>query len=547
MPETISEKTTSWYSRLLAYGWLMDLGFASVSLALLWLVYAPSLKHMPRADQWCFLVDTIDQHTFWDIFTHSYSYNRTRRIMPGDTDLYRPLLFAVLSAEKALFAADFAAYQGVGILLHWGVVCLLLILLRNILAFTAETGGPNSLSSPLSSWASRLLSYGVCLFFALNKSVQELVIWSHLHGYLVFLIFLLTSLILLLRYIRQPTSWWNLSLWGSWLFALLSAFTYEMGQLYAVLAGVFLVLALPRGTETVRRWVFGGLFIAILALYQGADRLDRWIHREQFSPEGVRAQIRERALSRETVTHSKRFLAYTVAQPFFPSLWRGALAGGRVVMGEAEWNRGHFNHFPPVLLISILTVSLATGLGVFGLIRLLMQRHKLSLLFFLLTLGLYTVYLAMIVLGRMNIRPGPHCLSTNSYYGHMGLLLALVPICILWQSASYSRIAAVGQLALLFGLTLLTCYSAPAVWHLNKSVAQDMKGCREVIAALNRFVREHKDEHDFSMAIDFEASDPVGSEYHFPIPMIVFKRWLHPEPKYIVTLQGGKVYAHLRY
>ncbi|HTU88903.1 MAG TPA: hypothetical protein VMF69_02300 [Gemmataceae bacterium] len=569
MTQARGETATDWRRALLRPGHLADLGFAGLLLAILWVVYAPSLEHTPRADQWCFLVDTIDQHCFWDIFAHSYSYNRTRQVMPGDTDLYRPLLFAVLAAEKAVFAADFASYQAVGILLHWGLTCMLLLLLRTILAFAAETSGAASPSPP--SWTSRLLPYGVCLFFALNKSVQEMVIWSHLHGYLVFLIFLLASLTLLLRFVRRPLSWKNPLLWGCWVMALLSAFTYEMGQLYAVLAGLFLAVVLPRGTGTAQRLSFCGLFVAIMIFYQGADRCDRRMHEGQFPPENVRTQIKERALSKETIDHSKRFLAYTVAQPFFPSLMEGAAGRGRVVMGEADWTRKHFTNcspatatapsfnityvsrgqehcvrFPPVLIASMLTACLAIGLGLIGLVRLFLQRDKLSLLMFLLTLGLYGVYLAMTVLGRMNIRPGPHCLSTNSYYGHMGLLLALVPIFALWQAVGRSRAAAAAQAALLLGMIVLTCYSAPAVRRLNESVARDLKGCRESIAALRAFIEDHKDERDFSIAIDFVASDPVGSEYQFPIPTIVFKRWINPDPKYIVTLRDGQVHARRR-
>lgn len=562
-------EATAWRRVLLRGDRLADLGFAAILLALIWVVYAPSLEHTPRADQWCYLVDTIDQHKFWDIFTHSYSYNRTRRVMPGDTDLYRPLLFAVLAAEKAFFAADFAGYQTVGIVLHWGVTSLLLLLLRSILAFSRTT--PEAASPPPPSWITRLLSYGVCIFFALNKSVQELVIWSHLHGYLVFLILLLASLTLLLRYARRSAAWKSPLLWGSWSLALLSAFTYELGQFYAVLAGLFLFAALPRGTEARRRFALCGLFAAVMIIYQGADQLDRRIHRGQFQQETIRARIKERAFTKETIEHSKRFVAYTVGQPFFPSLMEGALGGDRVVMGEATWSLGHFTnkpltaptvpalnityvsgdqeHFvrlPPVLVVSVVTAALAVGLGLLGLVRLHVEKEWSSLGMLLLTLGLYGAYLAMTVLGRMNIRPGPHCLSTNSYYGHMGLLLALAPIFALWQAVGRSRATAAAQAALLLGMLALTCYSAPAVRHLNEVVARDFKGCRDQIAALYDFVQRHKDERDFSIGLDFAASDPVGSHYQFPIPTIVFKRWLHPEPKYIVALREGQVQARRR-
>ncbi len=86
MATSTNEEDVGVSHRRFGRGVLADLAFAVLLLAVLWVVYAPYLEHTPRADQWCFLVDTIDQHDFLDIFQHSYSYNRTRRVMPGDTD-----------------------------------------------------------------------------------------------------------------------------------------------------------------------------------------------------------------------------------------------------------------------------------------------------------------------------------------------------------------------------------------------------------------------------------------------------------------------------
>src|SRR4051794_1678883 len=95
--------------------WAYDLAFAAVLVGLVWAAYAPSLKHIHRADQWCYLGDTLDSHTFGELLAQTYSYNRTRTICAGDTELFRPVLFAVLAGEKAVLDTDFAAYQAVGI------------------------------------------------------------------------------------------------------------------------------------------------------------------------------------------------------------------------------------------------------------------------------------------------------------------------------------------------------------------------------------------------------------------------------------------------
>ncbi len=543
MAQELGGRAPVWCRVVLRGGRLADLGFAVVLLAGLWLVYAPSLGHTPRADHWDFLLDTMGQDTFLEVFAHSYSYNRTRQVAPGDSELFRPILFAVLAAEKAIFATDFAGYQACGILLHAAVACLLLLLLKTVLAW--EQGTCGTASPP--SWPSRLLPYGVCLFFAFNKSVPELVIWSHLHGYLLFLVFLLASLTLLLRCALRPAVWKSPCLWGSWTLALLAAFTYELGQFYAMLAGLFLAAALPRGTATARRWAVCGLFAGVMVFYQGANRLDRWIHRGQFDPANPWAPILEGAFSTETVANTPRFLVYTVLQPFFPSVVPGYLAGGHLRIEEVNWSRNLLGPLRPGLAGSMLVTTVAISLGLGGLVRLARRPDKRSLGLFLLASCLYGAYLASNVLGRMNLRPSEY-LSLNSYYAHTGLLLALVPAFAAWLAVGRSRAATAGLAALLVGLVALSCYAAPAVRRLAASVARELDGCPDGGATLTRrvarvesFIRRHKDEADFSLDFDFETCKTMGTHHGVPVTTILFKRHIRsPRPKYVVGFSGGE-------
>src|SRR5260370_11188715 len=304
---------------------LTDLGFLALLAFLVWAAYAPSLRHPPRADQWCFLNDTQDRHRFFDILRPPYQPARTRRTCAGDTDLSRPVLFALLAAEKAAFGGDIVRPQALGLVLHGSVAYLLLLVLRRL----AAVGGRDA--PPLFSPAG-LFPYAVSLFFALNFAVQELVIWAHLHGYVLFLVSLLGSLVLLLRHVAAPAagSWESPSLWGAWSLALLSAFTYEMGQLYAPLAGLFAALALPRGAGLARRAGFCALFASVVLVYQGANHLDARAHEGEYEPDALGAVIRSQLFTENTVTHSKRFVVYTAFQPFFPSLSQPSFSGGRV-------------------------------------------------------------------------------------------------------------------------------------------------------------------------------------------------------------------------
>lgn len=123
------------------------MGFAALLFAVVGLTYQPSLEHVARADQIPFLVATIDCDGFLDTFAHCYSYNRTRVISPGDTQLFRPVFFALLSAEKALFGHHFELWQAAAVMLHWTACVLLLLVLLRIRSLTAgnpvpASGGP---------------------------------------------------------------------------------------------------------------------------------------------------------------------------------------------------------------------------------------------------------------------------------------------------------------------------------------------------------------------------------------------------------------------
>ncbi len=186
-----------------------------------------------------------------DLAVHTYSYSRTRCFLRGDAELFRPLLFVVLAAEKALFGTNLWMPQAVGILLHCGVTCLLLLLLQHIAALARK--GKDGFGRPPPSAGADILPYAVVAFFALNSAVIELVVFSHLHGYLLFLVFLLGShSSCCCAGAAAPASGrGGAALWGAWALACLSAFTYEMGQFYGVLAGLF--VAATRNTAASGR------------------------------------------------------------------------------------------------------------------------------------------------------------------------------------------------------------------------------------------------------------------------------------------------------
>src|SRR5262245_58168193 len=100
--------------------WLRGIALVGIFLLVLW-AYATALQHPPREDQWPFLLNTIHEDHFVPLVLHTYSYNRARKLGAGDYLLFRPILFIVLSAEKALFGPRYFAWHLTGIALHCAI------------------------------------------------------------------------------------------------------------------------------------------------------------------------------------------------------------------------------------------------------------------------------------------------------------------------------------------------------------------------------------------------------------------------------------------
>ena len=148
-----------------------DIVYSLVVLAISLIVFFPSFFHITRADHTIYLTETSDIHNLPDQIRHSYSYARQRKTNQGDVILFRPLLFVLMSVEKQLFGYDFRWWQITGFALHLVVALQLLRIMR-------FAGGSSC-------------AYFFILLFSVLTISQEMVIWHHISGYILSLIFLL--------------------------------------------------------------------------------------------------------------------------------------------------------------------------------------------------------------------------------------------------------------------------------------------------------------------------------------------------------------------
>jgi hypothetical protein len=558
----------------------LHLLFVAGLVTAIWTAYWPSLEHVPRADQWAYLIDTRNCQTLGELWSASYSYNRVRVVGPGDTDLFRPVLFALLVAEKWWFGNNFMPSQAISILLHTVVVLLFLVLLKRIARCGSsipqgapesqrdgdplvrhgaqpprerETGDslPNTVSRQ-GPWLQGIawqgvLPYALTAFFALNFASMELVIWAHLHGYLLFLILVLGGLLLLWDYVYRPELTprrlrWTLA--GCWVLALASAFTYELGQFFAVILGIVLAgIAWGRAARP-SALVMAGCFIAILPLYQAANRWDESCHRGRFLEEEIQEQMAQKACSVDTLQHTGRFLAFTAVQPFFPSVTGWWYQGERMHIQEPVFGWVKYVRPNAKLLLSYGGAMLFFAGCLAGLWRL--RGAELRRLWPMLSVpsALFVLYAAVTVLGRMNLRPSRYVLCSNSYYTYVALLLLLIAAFSLWQSLGELRTRPwkLACAALCVGLFFLASYSSGRIRHAAERLRGHYAEFHAAVRQLEAFIAAHGHEPDFRLAFDLRADDPFPVTHSVPFPLVLFPGWIdNHQPKYVVAFPKGKI------
>ncbi|MBF0480004.1 MAG: tetratricopeptide repeat protein [Candidatus Omnitrophica bacterium] len=157
--------------------------FLSMILVMLMtvLVYLPSAFHVARSDQENYFAETAHLKGLTDTVVHTYSYSRQRIFFSGDFQMFKPLYFVLLAAEKEVFGFNPFGWQVAGIILHLLVVWQLFRLLYLI--------------SP------GIGAVFVSGYFAVMLITQDMVTFQHMNICLVAHILILESFIGLIKYI----------------------------------------------------------------------------------------------------------------------------------------------------------------------------------------------------------------------------------------------------------------------------------------------------------------------------------------------------------
>jgi len=149
-------------------------------------VFFPSFFHAAKADQLFYLIEVADLDSFRDLFNYTISHNRTRLIFAGDYIYYRPIFYLGMTLGRYFFKYHFMYWQIMGVFLHLILVGILIRLLNLI---------------QLNKWMSVLFA----LFFSLLYLSADMVTWYHMNMYMVCFMFILLSLIHMIRTIQNES------------------------------------------------------------------------------------------------------------------------------------------------------------------------------------------------------------------------------------------------------------------------------------------------------------------------------------------------------
>jgi hypothetical protein len=494
--------------------------------ASLLLVYAPSLQHLPRADQWCFLLDTLEERGFAETFGKCWSYNRTRQVCAGDSALFRPVLFALLSAQKALFGHNSFLWQLSGIGLHLSACTLVFLVLKRAGRLAGNSPTPDP------------LPYALTTFFALNFAIEEQVIWVHIGGYLLFCALLLLALLL----VPDP---WNLTgtrmaagRYGACLLCLAVAlFTYEISQPFLLACGLGLGVLLWVSRRRAMAWVPLAVACGLVGLYQAVNQFDlRW-HANQFEPDTDQQSIAGLALRWQTAVNFCKYGIYTLLAPWVPQCSETGFSGRLYVTF-------------PRLTMNLVNVLGAMALGCCCLLAARGARRALAGRSWphLAAAGAATAVIcghaAAVVLGRMNTRPDQPILPNNSYYAYVPLLFCVLALGALAAGAADPLrrngarvwVPLRWTAAILMGVT--TACSAGRVFQANNDVARQLAPERALYAQIERLLEQCGPSR--RVAIDPAVSMKAPIIHGTPRTEILFRARLeHAQPDLVICERGG--------
>jgi len=452
--------------------------FLGLILLINCIVFSASLYHPARSDQVAYLIDSAHCHNFNELVGHSYSFNRTRQYMAGDRFLFRPLFFTVLSLEQTFFGYDFRYWQVTGFLLHLIVLCLLLRIMFML--------KPH--------W----LAYILVFHFSVFSAGAEMVIWHHVHGYLIFVILILLAFKDFLKY-RENNYSDDKYVRRMFLYLLLAIFFLEFGIICCFLFFLAVVVSADRS-----KFVKHAMLLAPVVIFALVNLVDWYIHYPGGSLLGL-----------ETVSFSwKAFLKeyiflidMALILPFIPAMTSLVLRERTILTLNLNGSSGISAFFN---LIAIMLIFLLVALWLYFLFKninayrnhsgsqtFLMQRLKIPGVLTICTAGIYI----LLILGARTFSKHPQYIRYNLYHLYiiwvwltMGIYIGFT-LMVENFTAPQRKILCI---CFAWICVITGTINAAKLFTYNQSVKNTYRWWGRYINDLSHFIEQHKNEQDFS-------------------------------------------------
>ena len=480
----------SFFQKLLSWG--QCLTPMAILTIVIFAAYAPSLNHHFRADHFKYLHYVQEKSGFWETWAASYSL--TRQTDHGDPQLYRPFLYGLLALERALFGTNFIWYQLFGIVLHVINTCLLYAILKNLLHnWIIVYPEKRSCWNPL-FWSPQNLPFIFALFFALNFMTCEMVLWSHIHGYLLFVTLVLTILLLIMGIIADSDAPKRRYVMV-WCVLLISTFLYELGQVLAIFAGITLFMLASKGSvPRCRKYNILVAFAFIPLIYQIINRVDAICYKV---PNYI---IPLPYWNTGSVVQS---FIYLFVQPF---LSNSAIAQGRLLIPPVK------TLFDAQILYSVTGLFVIFSLtltAIYFAVRSLRNSDITSFIksLIIIPIGLSVASWAAIVLRFSSHPMGIDLLYISNYYTYFTLLYLIISFACAFsmENRPFSSGLRVLISAIMISILFVSTHNAIKIYQLTNDYKNRCIPLVTMVKQMRQFISSKNNGLDYKIALDTKS------------------------------------------
>ena len=486
------------------------------------IVFSPSIYHVARSDHIVYLANTVNYSDWFTIAVKNNFYNRIEHVYRHSEEmLFRPLFFLLLGTERFLFGYHFEAWQITGIILHLCVIYWLLKVLFQVY--------PSIFAGILT------------LLFSMLFINAEAVIWHHVHGYLLFTIFILMSIYFIQLYKEKLIL---KHLWIVFFLLLTATFLYESGAFFS-LGFAFYLFLLHKQKQIRNKWPILILLIPVL-LFIFCYFSDLYIR-------GLSLKNNDIFRHYQAVKTIKNIIvadSWWIFKGFFPATLdfypdQRPLFTGKLFEMKTIFTPGIApNRIIITSWLSVVTVLLFLILIVSSISKKFIKQKGSFLLFISFLILSYT---SLISYGRINVHGTQHNLMWNLYYSYIfwSLFIILIYSSIAHQKLKnftyYGRI----RLYTFCLIVILILSNGIRIYNFNLFRMAKESPIYDTNKVLRLLVNQHQNEKDFSFYIPpgtpnnpmllwiSKLSSEKGKNYSY-WEMLYPQYWTEDNAKYLI-------------